>query len=70
MVKISPIPKIVKHSNEDGRKIWDALEYFCPTCGKLISLGYRSESACNKCGTFYDWKDHRPKIEIVKTIKW
>ena len=45
------------------------IKYSCPTCGQII-LGYRSETACDRCGTFYDWGVREPKIKVIRTVEW
>ena len=45
------------------------IKYYCPTCGRSIR-GYKSDNACDNCGTFYDWGDNEPKIVVIKSIKW
>lgn len=44
--------------------------YLCPKCYKPIHRGYRSETACDKCGTFFDWGDYPPRIVTTKSIQW
>ncbi len=68
--KIRPVAKIVSCTDEDGFSIWDEIAYQCPICGKLIKHGYQGETACDACGTFYDWGNSKPTIEIAKTVKW
>ena len=52
---------------------WDShwtIKFTCPTCGRWIFRGYKSETACDQCGTFYDWGDREPRIEITRTVDW
>lgn len=67
--KIKPSTKIVKKYNEDGWRSWYAIDYFCPTCGRHIGR-YKSDNACDQCGTFYDWGTHEPKIETTQVVVW
>ena len=46
------------------------IEYSCPTCGRRIGDWYGHTTACDKCGTFYDWGQHEPKIKITRSIEW
>ena len=52
----------------DGRDGCYYIEYSCPTCGRTI-FGYKSSTACDRCGTFYDWGQREPKIEIIRSVK-
>lgn len=67
--KIRPRAMISEAHNDDGWKTWDTIKYYCPTCGRSIR-GYKSDNACDNCGTFYDWGDSEPKIVVIKSIKW
>ena len=66
--KIRPNAIIVTESNDDGWRTWKAVEYHCPTCNHKIR-GYMKETACDQCGTFYDWSKEA-KIETIYQIKW
>ena len=67
--KLRPYPYIFDASN-DGRE-YDSKEiYFnCPKCRKPIGF-YKSKTACDNCGTFFDWGDTQPKIQSINKIIW
>lgn len=54
----------------DGRDGRYYIEYSCPTCGRLIGSSYKISNACDRCGTFYDWGQCEPRIEITRSVKW
>lgn len=66
--KIRPTAKVVEKMNDDGWRTWHEAEYHCPTCGRKIR-GYMEETACDECGTFYDWSK-KAEVEKVYQIKW
>lgn len=68
--KKRPNAKIDFDFGNDGRDSKYYIQYTCPTCGRIIWYGYRSETACDQCGTFYDWGEKEPSIEITRTIDW
>lgn len=45
------------------------IEYRCPKFNRIIRW-YKSDTACDKCGTFYDWGSRQPRIEITLAVKW
>lgn len=68
--KIKPVAKIEESYGDDGRaprKVW--IDYYCPTCGRYIG-SWKKDTACDKCGTFYDWSGKEPKIKTTETIEW
>lgn len=67
--KIRPEAKIRLDYGVDGRNPYYYIEYSCPTCGRLIGK-YRSATACDRCGTFYDWRDYEPRIVVTRHIEW
>ena len=67
--KERPTAIVVKRIDMDGRNTWYEIEYKCPLCGESI-IGYAKENACDRCGTFYDWGDHEPRIEVIRKVKW
>lgn len=67
--KIKPCAVISKYYDEDGRTSWYAIDYYCPTCGRQIR-SYKSDNACDKCGTFYDWGKREPEIKITRSVEW
>ena len=69
VTKIKPETRVEHKYNEDGWKDWYEIEYYCPTCGRNIR-GYKSDNACDECGTFYDWGKCEPEIAEIRTVKW
>ena len=67
--KIRPNTRIMYSNGNDGRDGDYHIAYSCPKCGKKINF-YKSETACDNCGTFYDWGNEEPKIVITRDIKW
>ena len=67
--KIRPEADVRLDYGMDGRDLHYYIKYSCPTCGQII-LGYRSETACDRCGTFYDWGVREPKIKVTRTVEW
>lgn len=70
MEKIRPIAKEEYDCGMDGRDGYYFIAYYCPSCHKRIVRGYNSDTACDKCGTFFDWGNHKPKVETVRKIVW
>ena len=67
--KIRPIAEVRFNTGIDG---WDGhyyIRYKCPTCGREIST-YSGSTACDRCGTFYDWGNREPKIKVSRTVEW
>ena len=31
---------------------------------------YKAETACDNCGTFYDWGNQEPKIVVTRIVEW
>ena len=54
----------------DGRDAHWIIKYSCPTCGREIICGYKSKTACDECGTFYDWGDKKPRIVTTHSVEW
>ncbi len=69
VTKIRPKTRIEHKYNEDGWKDWYEIEYYCPTCSRNIR-GYKSDNACDECGTFYDWGKFKPEIVEIRTVRW
>lgn len=69
MEKIRPKAEVRLDFGNDGRDEHYYIKYSCPTCGQII-LGYRSETACDRCGTFYDWGVREPKIKVTRMVEW
>ncbi len=68
--KIRPIAKIRESYGDDGRAPRNTyIEYYCPTCGRFIG-SWKNDTACDKCGTFYDWGNKKPKIKMIESIEW
>ena len=67
--KIRPKASIEWSFGNDGRDAHYYIEYKCPKCNRLIRY-YGSDTACDKYGTFYDWGNNPPSIEIERSIKW
>jgi len=69
VIKIRPKAELYHSDGNDGWDAYDDIRYRCPTCNRLIGV-YKSETACDKCGTFYDWGDRPARIVITKSIQW
>lgn len=67
--KIRPKASIQWSYGDDGRDGRYYIEYRCPVCSRRIN-SYRSDNACDQCGTFYDWGKREPTIEITRSVKW
>lgn len=67
--KIKPKAAIKWNNGNDGRDGFDEIVYYCPTCRRQISY-YMSDTACDECGTFYDWGKHKPYLKTYKQIVW
>lgn len=67
--KIRPLTELAKRSDSDGRSSWWDIDYFCPVCHRKIR-DYKSDVACDECGTFYDWGSEKPKILTKREIVW
>lgn len=67
---VRPIADVRYDCGTDGRDGGYYIEYKCPGCGKVIGYTYKSETACNKCGTFYDWGKKEPVIKVTRTVEW
>ena len=67
--RIRPRTVINEHFDMEFRNSFYAIDYYCPTCGKPIAF-YKSDNACDKCGTFFDWGEHKPEIKITRTVAW
>ena len=66
--KIRPIAKAEHNEGIDG---WDAhyeVVYYCPTCKRKIGH-YHAETACDQCGTFYDWSK-KANIKVTYTAEY
>jgi len=66
MKKVRPNAEVKYSSGNDGRDEYYYIQYCCPVCGKNIS---KHETACDLCGTFFDWSKVAT-IEIVRNIVW
>ena len=69
ITKIRPRAEINHCYGNDGRDSYDTILYRCPTCNRIIG-SYREETACDKCGTFYDWGKEPARIVITKSVQW
>ena len=67
--KVKPTASIEYSYGNDGRDAHHYIAYRCPTCGISIPW-YKYATACDKCGTFYDWGKKEPTIEITRSVKW
>ncbi len=67
--KLRPRAMIRECHDADGRSTWREIYYFCPLCDRAIS-GYKEETACDICGTFYDWGVREPRIKTTYTVEW
>ena len=67
--KIRPITSIKWDNGNDGRDEGYYIHYSCPKCGRGIPY-YKSDTACDKCGTIYYWGTSLPEIKIIRSIEW
>ena len=67
--KIRPVAIVEYSYGNDGRDAHHYIAYYCPTCGRTIPW-YEYATACDQCGTFYDWGEKEPRIEITRSVKW
>ena len=67
--KIRPVATVKWSDGNDGRDGRYYIEYRCPKCGKLIH-GYHRDTACDECGTFYDWGNREPSIKVIREVDW
>lgn len=67
--KYRPNATIKWSDGNDGRDGRYYIAFSCPKCGRYIS-GYESATACDQCGTFYDWGKREPRIEITRSVAW
>jgi hypothetical protein len=67
--KIRPNAEVAWTEGNDGRDAHYYIEYRCPKCNRRIGY-YMSSTACDKCGTFYDWGNREPRIEITRHVEW
>lgn len=68
--KIRPYAEVDWNNGNDGRDGHYYIVYHCPTCHRKIRSGYRAETACDECGTFYDWGEKEPRIKVTRTVDW
>ena len=67
--KIRPMAKLAQRSDSDGwHSLWD-IDYFCPVCHRKIR-DYKSDVACDECGTFYDWRSSSPEVITKNELVW
>lgn len=66
--KIRPIARVEWSEGNDGRDAHHYIAYYCPTCKRRI-WGYEKVTACDNCGTFYDWSK-KAHIETKYEVKW
>lgn len=52
--KIRPIAMVEYSEENDERDDYHYIAYYCPIC-RIRTWGYEKVTACNNCGTFYDW---------------
>ena len=67
--KKRPKAEVYLNYGNDGRDAHYDIEYRCPKCNKKINY-YKAETACDNCGTFYDWGNQEPKIVVTRTVEW
>lgn len=63
----------------DGRDAHSTFEFYCPTCGRHIfttqtcwldlRMVYSLPTACDECGTFFDWSKS-PRIKTTSWVEW
>lgn len=66
MKKILPKAEAKWDYGMDGRDPQRIIIFFCPKCGKRIR---EKETACDECGTFFDWSK-RPIIKEILAVEW
>ena len=67
--KERPIATVEYNYGNDGRDGHYYIAYKCPCCLRYIPW-HKYETACDRCGTFYDWGRSEPHIEIKRSVKW
>ena len=70
VIKIRPKAELYHSEGNDGWDAYDGIRYRCPTCNRLIGPYYKYETACDQCGTFYDWGNGPARIVITKSVQW
>ena len=67
--KIRPVARISESYGDDGRAPRSvSIDYYCPTCGRYIG-SWKKDTACDKCGTFYDWGSKEPRIKRTESVE-
>lgn len=69
MKKIKPKATVKYREGYDRSPGRHYIAYSCPTCGRSIGR-YGKETACDECGTFYDWGNKEPEIIETYSVKW
>lgn len=70
VTKIRPYATAEWTDGNDGYDGHYYISYRCPTCHRVIGRSYKSETACDECGTFYDWGDKEPRIVVTRSVEW
>lgn len=65
--KLRPRTEIHEYLDMEFKLSSYGIDYYCPICEKRIP-SYKSDIACDKCGTFFDWGEHEPTI--TRTVVW
>lgn len=68
MKKILPKAEAIYDYGMDGRDLTKRYRcvFSCPKCGQGIR---EKETACDECGTFFDWSK-TPVIKEILTVEW
>ena len=64
--KVRPLAEARYSSGIDGRESKWYIDYSCPNCGKKIVT---DDIACDRCGTFFDWRK-AAHIRMNPDIVW
>ena len=65
--KFKPKASISFSEGNDGRDSHYYIIYQCPKCNKTI-YEFKGETACDNCGTFFDWGFREPYIKMKPEI--
>lgn len=66
--KVRPIARAEYDFGNDGRDGKYYVQYLCPKCHRKIG-SYKAETACDECGTFYDWSK-QAHIKTYHIAEW
>ena len=67
--KIRPTTSVEWSDGNDGYDGRYYIAYYCPKCRRKLP-GYAMMNACDQCGTFFDWGEREPVIEVARSVRW